>query len=299
MLTLERLLIRMIKQKLSGQIRYLLSSRYIWPIYSASLIILLWFIWAPLLWALFPSPHKIGDSYGGFTALVTGLSLVGIALNLYYQRKDTDTQVKMLSQQLGEAKASKDALTHQAHETERLAKITALQSKLTFFSQPNVPGSNLILERISDEMYEHDVATEIKRLLSSLDQLTGHRGKRIIDISMGKHQVCRVWSPGIPNPTIDIKVLDLTNNEVSIRIQFPPDYQYEILTVTEIHPGELFNPGPQTSKRKIGQQLRLTGEGELCFNISMDWGMAPDSKDYDITFTSAPFINISYVVKPS
>lgn len=156
----------MILQKISNKLKRVTASKYFWPIYFAIFITLFWAVWAPGLWSLFSSPGQIGDSYGGFTALVTGLSLVGIALNLYYQRKDTDTQVKMLSQQLGEAKASKDALTHQAHETERLSKITALQSKLTFFSQPNVPGSNLILGKISDEMYENDVATEIKRIKS-------------------------------------------------------------------------------------------------------------------------------------
>jgi hypothetical protein len=277
------------------QIKRVTASKYFWPIYFAIFITLFWAAWAPGLWSLFSSPGQIGDSYGGFTALVTGLSLVGIALNLYYQRKDTDTQVKMLSQQLDEAKASKDALTHQAHETERLSKITALQSKLTFFSQPNVPGSNLILGKISDEMYENDVATEIKRILSSLDQLTGHRGKRIIDVSMGKYHVCRVWGAGITYPKIKAKLLGITNASVIMRIELPADYKYELLRVTEIHPGKLFDQLLGSTKRKVGQKIELTEEDQLHFNISMDWGLLPHSKDYDITFTYAPHIKSQYI----
>ena len=125
----------MILKSIYNSIHKMLNSKYFWPLYYDLLVTLLWAVWAPALWSLFSFPEKIGDSYGGFTALVTGLSLVGIALNLYYQRRDTETQVKMLSQQLDEAKASKDALAHQAVETERLSEITALQSKLTFFSQ--------------------------------------------------------------------------------------------------------------------------------------------------------------------
>lgn len=286
----------MILQKISNKLKRVTASNYFWPIYCAILITLFGAAWAPGLWSLFSSPGQIGDSYGGFTALVTGLSLVGIALNLYYQRKDTDTQVKMLSQQLSEAKESKDALAHQVIETERLSKITALHSKLTFFSQPSIAGSSLIQNSISVEMYEHDVGTEVKRLISAIDQLTGYRGKRIVNINMGQYDVCRVWCTDIPYPKIKITPLDITNHQVSIRVEFPPGYQYELLRVNEIHPGELFSHGPDQSKNKIGESLTLTGEDQLHFNLSMDWGLLPHSKNYDITFRSAPHINSSCIV---
>jgi len=266
------------------------------PIYISALIFLLWIVWAPALWALFSSPGEIGDSFGGFTSLVTGLSLVAIWLNLRYQRLDTATQVKMLSQQLNEAKESKNALAHQVLETERLSKITALHSKLTFFSQPSIAGSSLIQNSISVEMYEHGVETEVKRLISAIDQLTGHRGKRIVDINMGKYDVCRVWSAGIPYPKIKITPVDITNDQVLIRVEFPPGYQHKLLRINEIHPGELFSHAPNRNKRKIGEIITLNGEGELYFNLSMDWGLVPHSKNYDITFHSAPCIKQSYIV---
>lgn len=286
----------MILKSIYNSIHKMLNSKYFWPLYYALLVTLLWAVWAPALWSLFSFPEKIGDSYGGFTALVTGLSLVGIALNLCYQRRDTETQVKMLSQQLDEAKASKDALAHQAVETERLSEITALQSKLTFFSQISDSDARSVLERISREMYEHELETEIKRLFSSLDRLTEYRGKRIIDIRMGKYHMCTVWSSGIPYLKITLKILDFTNDKVSIRMELPPGYQYHILMVTEAHPGEIFDPAPNPKMCRVGDQLTLTGEGGLYFNVSMDWGLLPYSKDYDITVTSAPCISRKYIV---
>ena len=49
-------------------------------------------IWTPLS---IPSNSlgAIGDSYGVLTSLVTALSVVAIWFSLYYQRKDTKTQI--------------------------------------------------------------------------------------------------------------------------------------------------------------------------------------------------------------
>ena len=252
-------------------------------------------MWAPAVTAD-RSPGAVGDSYGVLTSFVTALSLVAIWFSLHYQRKDTNTQLRMLVQQLEEAQESKDALQKQAIETQRLSEITALQSKLVFFSQPNVLGSGLTADKICHMMYEHDVQMEVRRILSKMDELTGHRGNRIIDVRMGEFDVCRVWCADIPYPKIQLTPIEITNASVLLRIEFPAGYQYETFRVTEKHPAELLQDPLGGGKRKLNQSLSLSGEGELCFNVDMDWGLMSHSKDYDISINSGTGFNRHYLV---
>lgn len=274
-------------------------SYLILPILISLGLFIVWLIWGAIMWApAVPadrSPGAVGDSYGVLTSFVTALSLVAIWFSLHYQRKDTNTQLQMLVQQLEEAQESKDALQQQAIATRRLSEITALQSKLVFFSQPNVLGTDLTADEICQIMYKHDVKMEVRRILSKMDELTGHRGNRIIDIRMGEFDVCRVWCADIPYPKIQLTPIEITNASVLLRIEFPAGYQYEKFRVTQKHPAELLEVPLGGAKRKLNESLSLHGEGVLCFNVDMGWGLMPHSKNYDISINSGTGFNKNYL----
>lgn len=263
-------------------------------------IIIFWLMWGVIIWtpSHFPpnTPGEVGDSYGVLTSLVTALSLVAIWFSLHYQRKDTNTQLEMLVQQLEEATDSKKALEQQATETARASKIAALQSKLVFFSQHHT-GEEFNRDHISNALYEHSLDIEIMRLLSAIDDLIRYRGKRVFYLSMESHDVCKIWCEGIPYPKIEITPVKIRNHDVLFLIELPPEYECELFLVSNIEPGELLQDGLATSKINLNKKTYLMGEGELYFNVIMEWGMYPHSKEYPITIQTAWNFERKYYIR--
>lgn len=261
-------------------------------LYVACIIFLLWAMFGLIIWGLFPnagiSPAKLGDSFGGFTALFTALSLIGIGFNLYYQRTDTQTQIEMLYQQLQEAKQSKGALANQVLETRRSARIIALQSKLAFFSQPNIAGSANIQHAVSNALYDHDHVAEIKRLISEIDDEIAYRGNRIIEVEMDKFSVCHIRCNGVVNAGLEVTVIDIKNYSVLVRLDLAHGYQFEKFQATAFEPIEIFCHGEfgVGARVKINQTSRISTYGtDLYFTVSMGWGLLPESKKYEVDFT--------------
>jgi hypothetical protein len=258
-------------------------------------------MWGVLIWTPLSipsnSPGAIGDSYGVLTSLVTALSVVAIWFSLYYQRKDTNTQLKMLIQQLEESKGSKTALENQARETERASKIAALQSKLLFFSEQSSSGLTLFRNNACTNLYEHSLDVEVIRLISSIDELIKYRGKRLFYLPMGRYDLCKVWSNGLPLPKVEVTPVRIRNSDILFLIELPAEYECELYQVNNIEPGELWHQTISKFDLHLNEKARLTGEGELYFNVSMDWGMYPHSIEYPITIQTASRFNRQYYVQ--
>lgn len=275
------------------------------PILISLGIFILWLMFGAIIWAPsspYPkSPDAIGDSYGMLTSLVTALSVVAIWFSLHYQRKDTNTQLEMLVQQLEEAKDSKIALELQAKETERASKIAALQSKLLFFSQQSNDGLTLTKDNIASNLYAHSLDVEVIRLICAIDELIKYRGKRIFYLQMEPYDLCKVWCDGIPYPKIEVTPIRVRNNDILFLIELPSEYECELYQINNIEPGELFDQMLSKFEIQLNEKASLMGEEYLYFNVSMEWGMHPHSRqypqDYPISIQTASGFAHQYYVR--
>ena len=213
------------------------------------------------------------------------------------RHKYTNTQLKMLIQQLEESKGSKTALENQARETERASKIAALQSKLLFFSEQSSSGLTLFRNNACTNLYEHSLDVEVIRLISSIDELIKYRGKRLFYLPMGRYDLCKVWSNGLPLPKVEVTPVRIRNSDILFLIELPAEYECELYQVNNIEPGELWHQTISKFDLHPNEKARLTGEGELYFNVSMGWGMYPHSIEYPITIQTASGFNRQYYVQ--
>lgn len=104
-----------------------------------------------------------GDTFGLLTALFSGASLIGVIATVYLQTKELEEQRK-------EIKASRVAQQTQAEHQLKAAKINAIQTQISLFSE-GLDANNT--SNISRSLYQNNTDTVLCSLLEKLEELMG------------------------------------------------------------------------------------------------------------------------------
>ena len=104
-----------------------------WFITAAVVVVCLWAVSWGLIWAFEEDPTvrgQFGDMFGAVNALFSGLAFAGVVVVIFLQRRDLEVQQKMLSLQMEELRASREAQESQVKALTITAKINARSALL-------------------------------------------------------------------------------------------------------------------------------------------------------------------------
>lgn len=112
----------------------------------------------------FNKPNEVGDSYGALNTLFSGFAFAGIILSIFMQSKELKLQRDEIKDNRLELSRQADALERQANNLKISAKLSSLNSLLTYYQglhrvSLNNPRQQDIYKR---EMLS--IVNEIKRI---------------------------------------------------------------------------------------------------------------------------------------